>query len=225
VIEAVGSEAVGTGAQRSRARTGDVVRAVARLQPGADEGVPGHGPGPVGRLLTGLVDGPRRGDEEFHTVLLAELARRYLRVVRGHTRRAPLPRVWQVVLDGWEGLAADPVRVALAGAHALVAHDLAPSVVSASTVLGRVPARAERAVVHAVAERIAGLAEDAAAGADAATRDHARGLALLCSRGEGWRQAEHLWAVRGRPSEAERERAALDWRAALVAEALLAPGC
>jgi hypothetical protein len=236
VIEAIESGAIGTGAggpQRPRpsaggtagSTAGGTAEAVAGLQSGADAGARGHGAGPVGRLLTGIGDaGDDRcpeADREFRAVLLEELARRYLRTVRGHARASEVPRVWQIVLGRWEGHTAGPARTALAGAYALVGHDLAPAVVSACTVLGRVPGRAEHAVVQAVVGLIADFAEGAAACADAATRDHARGLVLLCARGEAWRQAEHLWTVRGRPSEAEKERAALDWRAALVAEALL----
>jgi hypothetical protein len=224
VIEAIGSGAVGTGADRAGTRSGEMAEAVAALQRGADARARGHGAGPVGRLLTVLArageDRCSVADGEFRAALVAELARRYLRSVRCHARDATVPRVWQVLLDRWEGGSADAARTVLAGAHALVGHDLPQAVVSTCTVLGRTPGRAERAVVQAVVDRIAAHAE-AAAGADADSLDAAHGLALLCARGEGWRQAEHLWAVRGRPSEAEQERAALDWRAALVAEALL----
>jgi Family of unknown function (DUF5995) len=222
VIEAIGSGSVGRGAGPARPQAGEMLEAVARLQPGADARARGHGAGPVGRLLTVLADADVGGMDrvsEFRSALLVELARRYLRAVRGHARDAAVPRVWQVLLDRWEG-GADPARTAVAGAHALAGHDLALAVVSTCTVLGRTPGRIERVVVQAMVDRLAILAE-AAVGADAGARDIARGLALLCARGEGWRQAEHLWGVRGRPSEAEKERAALDWRAALVAEALL----
>jgi hypothetical protein len=203
-------------------RPGGVVEAVARLQEGADAGVRGHGAGPVGRLLTAVAvcDEAAGQDTEFRAVLVAELARRYLRAVRAHARGSGTPRVWQVLLARWEGGSGDPARTALAGAHALVCFDLPPAVVSACTLLGRGPGPVEQAVVQAVTAQIARLANDAAA-TDSRSDDDASGLALLLSRSECWRQAEHLWTLRGRPSEAEKERAALDWRAALVARALL----
>jgi hypothetical protein len=203
-------------------RPGGVVEAVARLQEGADAGVRGHGAGPVGRLLTAVAvcDEAAGQDTEFRAVLVAELARRYLRAVRAHARGSGTPRVWQVLLARWEGGSGDPARTALAGAHALVCFDLPPAVVSACTLLGRGPGPVEQVVVQAVTAQIARLANDAAA-TDARSDDDASGLALLLSRSECWRQAEHLWTLRGRPSEAEKERAALDWRAALVARALL----
>lgn len=214
-------------------RPGGVVDAVARLQEGADAGVRGHGAGPVGMLLTAVAvpddtaaSGPAQLDTEFRAALVAELGRRYLRAVRAFDRGSGAPRVWQVVLSRWEGGTGDPARTALAGAHALVCFDLPPAVVSACTLLGRSPGPAEQAVVQAVTGQVARLANEAAAGAatDTGSRDDASGLALLLSRSECWRQAEHLWTLRGRPSEAEKERAALDWRAALVARALLGSG-
>jgi hypothetical protein len=224
VLVAIESGAVETG---DPDRPGGVVDAVAGLQEGADTGVRGHGAGPVGRLLTSVAapddtaaSAPAPLDTEFRAALVAELARRYLRAVRAHARGSGAPRVWQVLLSRWEGGTADPARTVLAGAHALVAFDLPPAVVSACTLLGRSPGPVEQAVVQAVAGRIARLANESAT-TDAQSHEDASGLALLLSRSECWRQAEHLWTLRGRPSEAEKERAALDWRAALVARALL----
>lgn len=218
MLVAIESEAVETG---DPDRPGGVVDAVAGLQEGADTGVRGHGAGPVGRILTAIAapdEAAAQLDTEFRAALVAELARRYLRAVRAHGRGSGAPRVWQVLLGRWESGTGDPARTALAGAHALVCFDLPPAVVSACTLLGRGPGPVEQAVVQAVTAQIARLANEAA---DAHSRDDASGLALLLSRSECWRQAEHLWTLRGRPSEAEKERAALDWRAALVARALL----
>jgi hypothetical protein len=228
VIDAIESGAIERGMLgpgRTGAAPGSLVEAVERLQAGADTGAHGHGAGPVGRLLTAVAcscdDTGGAADREFRAALLAELVRRYLRAVRAHGRGTATPRAWQVVLDRWAGPAGNPARTVLAGAYALVGSDLAPAVVSACTLLGRTPGRAEQAVVHALVDRIVGLAEAATAGADTATRADARGLAMLLSRSEGWQQTEHLWSVRGRPSEAAKERAALDWRAELGARALL----
>jgi hypothetical protein len=226
VLVAIESGAVETG---DPDRPG-VVDAVAGLQDGADAGVRGHGAGPVGRLLTAVAapddaasGGPAQLDAEFRAALVAELARRYLRAVRAHARGSGAPRVWQVLLSRWEGGAGDPARTALAGAHALVCYDLPPAVVSACTLLGRSPGPVEQAVVQELTGQITRLANEAGA-TDSRSDDDASGLALLLSRSECWRQAEHLWTLRGRPSEAEKERAALDWRAALVARALLGSG-
>jgi Family of unknown function (DUF5995) len=226
VIEAIESGAIGKGGPDS----GGVIEAVVGLQDGADTGARGHGAGPVGRLLTAVAapDEAAEVDAEFRAALLGGLVRRYLRAVRSHARGSAAPRVWQIVLSRWEGGVRDPTRTALAGAHALVCYDLPPAVVSACTLLGRNPGPIEQAVVRAVTDRLARLANDTVATNTAApdTRscDDARGLALLLSSSECWRQAEHLWTLRGRPSETEKERAALDWRAALVARALLGNG-
>ncbi len=220
MLVAIESDAAGTG---DPDRPSGVVDAVAGLQAGADAGVRGQGAGPVGRLLTAVAapdDAAVQPDAEFRAALVAELARRYLRAVRAQARGSGAPRVWQVLLSRWEGGTGDPARTALAGAHALVCFDLPPAVVSVCTLLGRTPGPLEQAVVQVMTAQITRLANEAAV-ADTRSDDDASGLALLLSRSECWRQAEHLWTLRGRPSEAEKERAALDWRAALVARALL----
>jgi hypothetical protein len=236
VIEAIGHVAIGTaGPGGGNDGPGDsgpatpaaVVEALARLTPDADAHRRGAGAGPVNGLLTELAtavggcDGA--ADPEFGSALVVELARRYLQVLRDHGRAAVVPRVWQVVLDAWAGPAPDVERITLAGAHALAGHDLPPAVVSTCTLLGRTPGPAERADLQAVVVLLATLAGDAARRSpDPGVLDGAAVLELLLTRGECWRQAEHLWRVRGRPSEAERDRDALDWRAALVARGLLA---
>jgi hypothetical protein len=227
VIEAMGSGVVGAdpdSGHRPHPRADGLAEAVVRLQAGADARARGHGAGPVGQLLTAIADagddGPPDAAHEFRAALLAEVVRRYLRAVRGHARAAEAPRVWRLVLDRWEA-GAGSARTTLAGAHALVGYDLAPAVVSACTVLGRAPRRAERAVVRDVVDLVAGVVGDAAADSDPLTRADAHDLVRVWARGEHRRRAEHLWVVRGRPSEAERERAALDARVALEVEALL----
>jgi hypothetical protein len=203
------------------------VHELARLQPGADAGRRGEGVGPVNRLLTGVVGAvvdDVGADREFTAGLVTELARRYLRAVRAHARGAGVPRAWQEVIDRWGAATAGPGRIALAGGLTLVGLDLAPAVVSICTLLGRTPGPAERGDVQMIIGLIvhgleAAGAPDPGAGADDA------GLGPLLSHHDAWRQAEHLWALRGRPSEAELERAAMDWRAGLVARGLLAgPG-
>jgi uncharacterized protein DUF5995 len=233
VIDAIGSGTIGRGTDgmENAAGCGGAAGGVGRFgtfgpRPvGLDGGV--QLVGPIGRLLTVVIGAADGGDmavdREFRATLLGELVRRYLRVLRWHAGAgragAAVSGVWQLVLDRWEA-GADPGRCTLAGAYALVGHDLAPAVVSACTLLGRTPGRAERAVVVALLDLVAGLVEDAGS-KDPATRADAAGIALLFERGEGWRQAEHLWSVRGRPSEAAKERAALDWRSVLVVRALL----
>lgn len=197
-----------------------------RRQRGADEGRPGAGAGPVNRILLGLVAphhevdapgaGPRR--DGFRDALVVELVRRYLVAVAAHAHGGAAPRVWKAVLDAWASGLADARRIALAGAHAIVGHDLAPTVVSTCTLLGRTPGPAEREAVRVLVERVAARVCDEAP-TEAPTEAH--GPELLLTRTDAWRQVELLWAVRGRPSEAEREQAALDWRATLIARGLL----
>ena len=200
-----------------------MVHVLSRLQPGSDAGRRGDGAGPVNRLLTGVVgatvEAESTADTEFVAVLVTELARRYLRAVSGYARGATVPRAWREVIGRWDPENIDPARITLAGGLTIVGHDLPSAVVSTCTLLGRTPGPAERAAVQMIVGLIADrLRADAAVvallGAD--------GVGVLLSRHDAWRQAEHLWAVRGRPSEAEEERAAMDWRAGLVARGLLA---
>ncbi|WP_346275695.1 DUF5995 family protein [Pseudonocardia sp.] len=204
-----------------------IVDVLARLQAGADAGRRGEGVGPVNRLLSAVVGAAVDdvgADREFAAGMVTELAKRYLRAVRGHARGTPVPRAWQEVIDRWDPATADPGRIALAGGLTLVGLDLAPAVVSICTLLGRTPGPAERADVQTIIGLIAHRLEAAGAGDPGAAADDA-GLGLLLSHHDAWRQAEHLWALRGRPSEAEVERSAMDWRAGLVARGLLAgPG-
>jgi hypothetical protein len=209
-----------------------IVHVLSRLQPGADAGRPGEGAGPVNRLLAEVVeaasiDGDLAPDGEYVTVLVTELAKRYLRAVSGHARGLAVARAWQEILDRWDPATADPARITLAAGLTIVGHDLPSAVVSACTLLGRTPGPAERAAVQLTVALVADvLRETAAATALPAPANAAGGPRLLLSRNDAWRQAEVLWAVRGRPSEAEKERAAMDWRAGLVVRGLLAtPGC
>jgi hypothetical protein len=207
-----------------------IVHVLSRLQPGADAGRPGEGAGPVNRLLAEVVeaasiDGDLAPDGEYVTVLVTELAKRYLRAVSCHARGLAVPQAWQEILDRWDPAAADPARITLAAGLTIVGHDLPPAVVSACTLLGRTPGPAERAAVQLIVALIADVLRETAPALPGAT-DAGGGPRLLLSRTDAWRQAEVLWAVRGRPSEAEKERAAMDWRAGLVVRGLLAtPGC
>ena len=233
MIDTIGPGAVGTGAQGQDCGGGalppDVSPAALRdalerrLQ-GADPGRPDHGAGPVNRILLALVapddaaEGRQAPLDGFRDAVVAELVRRYLLAVAAHAHGGAAAGVWHVVLDAWASGRADPRRIALAGAHAIVGHDLAPTVVSTCTLLGRTPGPAEREAVRVLVERVAARVCDEA---PAESPGEAHGPELLLTRTDAWRQVELLWAVRGRPSEAEREQAALDWRAALIARGLL----
>ena len=130
-----------------------------------------------------------------------------------------MPLAWREVIGRWDPQNIDPARITLAGGLTIVGHDLPSAVVSTCTLLGRTPGPAERAAVEMIVELIADRLRDDAAVVALLGSD---GVGVLVSRHDAWRQAEHLWAVRGRPSEAEEERAAMDWRAGLVVRGLLA---
>lgn len=201
-----------------------------RLGPAAPSG----GAAPVTRLLidvTGAVGadrtGPRRfADAEFVTALTVELVRRYLRAVRSHARGAPVAKAWKVVLDCGGRPEPSRQRVARAGVNALVDHDLALALVTTCTLLGRAPGPAERRdvdeLIALIGDRLSEISGPDAGGT-AATGGFSdlRGLAFLLTRSESWRRAEHLWTLRGRPAEAEAERASIDWHTSLVGRGLL----
>jgi Family of unknown function (DUF5995) len=183
------------------------------------------GVAPVNRLLFGMCCSTAEdADGEVATTVVAELARRYLRAVRSHAAGAPVARSWQVLLDEPRAAPPSPLRTTLAGVHALAGHDLAPAVVSACTLLGRAPGPAERDVTDRISAALADAVHQAArtgGDRDPEAAAAARGLALLLGRRDAWRHAELLWALRGRPAEAEAERAAFDWRTSVVGQGLL----
>jgi hypothetical protein len=135
-------------------------------------------------------------------------------------------RAWQELFRYGQRIEVAPLRFALAAVGVLVEHDLALAVVSTCTILGRTPGAVERrdtaTLVAVVCDHLLGEVAVAGRGdVDGGLADDAHGLALHLTGTAGWRQAEHLWAVRGRPSESEAERASLDWWATLLGRGLL----
>lgn len=201
-----------------------VLEQLAALQSELDETDRPDGLRVVNQLLTDVTRAIRDGlagslflDREFAATLTVELVKRYLRAVRNHSRGAPAARAWQVLLDRRRISGVGPRQFALAGVNAVVDHDLAPALVSTCTVLGSRPGAAERFDIDSLAAVITQrlrIEHGAAA-------DDALGIEFLVSRHVVWRQAEHLWALRGRPAEAETEAAAIDWRAGMVGLGLL----
>jgi len=227
-IDALGGPASG---DSGPATWGAVVDALTHLQP--DDGRRGAGVGPVTRLLIEVAEAvaadlpvsQRFADAEFVATLTVELARRYLRAVRGHARGTPVTRAWEVVLDRCDAPVRSPAPVALAGVNALLDHDLTLALVSTFTLLGRSPGAAERRDVEALTALIGDRLHDAAypgCAGHADASDDECGLAFLLPHSESWWRAEHLWTLRGRPAAAEAERASIDRRASLVGRGLLA---
>jgi Family of unknown function (DUF5995) len=146
-------------------------------------------------------------DAEFEEVLVRRLAERHLRTVADHAAGAPVPLVWELLLDASP---APPPRLALAAGRALRDHDLALAFVGAATVLGRTPGPAEcdghqrvAALLGRCVRELAGRAGDPGAAAVARFDDPA-------ARRAAWQRAAHLWTLRGRPAEAENARRTLD---------------
>ena len=183
------------------------------------------GVAPVDRVLLDLCDAVLAGGgDEIAAAVTAEIGRRYLRAVRDRAARAPLARPWQVLFDHWAAGQRDPLRMTLAGVHTVAGHDLAPAVVSVCTLLGRPPGSAERATADRISAALSEIVCTACRVDGAGDPDRVaagQGLVLLLGRRDPWRHAELLWTLRGRPAEAEAERAALDWRASVVGRGLL----
>lgn len=166
----------------------------------------------VGAALTDALDdldaGRTFADEEFTVTLLGRLARRVL-AATGDPPAVEVPRAWQVVRERRHDPHIDRTRFAVAGAGALVNHDLPNAVVSACTLLGRVPGPVERAdgeaLVAAVAVRIA----------------HLPGAGRMLPMHDVWEAVGRIWPVRGRPVEARVRREMIDREAERVTRAVL----
>jgi hypothetical protein len=146
--------------------------------------------------------------QEFETVLVRRLVHRYLRVVTDAAAGRPVARAWELLLDPPP---APPARLALAGVRTLLVYDLTLAFASTCTVLGRTPGPRERAAHARVAARLGACAGELA-GRTGGPADVAAAAALdgPARREAARRRAESLWSLRGRPSEAEAERDALD---------------
>lgn len=178
----------------------------------------------VNRLLTAIVQEVRDrlglvfDDPEFGATLVVQLTWRYLQAVGDLRTDTAVPRSWRVLLDRRDAADITAEQFTLAAVSTLIHHDLGPALVSTATVLGRSLGPVEKAdcdaLVAVVAERARMLETETAQDA---------GFAAALSRNGAWRVAEHLWTLRGRPVEAEAERAALDWRVSMIGQALLRP--
>lgn len=186
----------------------------------------------VNRLWTGVVRemrdrlaaGGTFADTEFAMALVVVLTRRYLQAV-GELRADAAPRSWRVLLDRRAAADVTSCQFELAGITVLVHHDLAPALVSTCTVLGRPLGQIEKtdceAFIGIVAEHVRRMVPGAGSSGDYA--DELGALTAAVSRNGAWVLAEHLWTLRGRPAEAEAERAAIDWRASMIGRAILTP--
>jgi hypothetical protein len=148
---------------------------------------------------------------EFETVLVRRLVRRYLGVVADAAAGRPVARTWRLLLDP------PPVPVsrrALAGVGALLGYDLTLAFASTCTLLGCDPGPPERAAHGRVAALLGGRARELA-GRTGGPADLAAAARLdgPARREAVRRRAECLWTLRGRPTEAEAERDALDQEA------------
>jgi hypothetical protein len=145
---------------------------------------------------------------EFETVLVRRLAHRYLKVIADAAAARPVAWTWRLLFDPPP---ASRARRAVAGVGALLGYDLTLAFASTCTVLGREPGSREREAHGRVAAmlgaRAGELVRRTGRPADVAVAARLDGPA---HREAARRRAECLWTLRGRPSEAEAERDALD---------------
>ncbi|MDN5914058.1 MAG: DUF5995 family protein [Pseudonocardia sp.] len=175
-------------------------------------------------------------EPEFSGRLDVEFARRYFSAVRADASGLPVPRSWAVLLDRRGHTEIGPVEFAVAGVNAHVNYDLATAVVRTCTVLGRGLGRSELADHQSFneifAQHVGGLVDHFGTWLgrelDGAVidkiMDGAGTLSVVLARDAAWCRAEHLWALRTRPAEYERECQAIDWRAAMIGRGVLLAG-
>ncbi|TCK24665.1 DUF5995 family protein [Pseudonocardia endophytica] len=182
-------------------------------------------------------DPDRFRDPEFVSRLAVELARRYFAALRTFVTGGRPPRAWAVLFDGRRDAAVGPLEFAVCGVNAHVNLDLAPAVVRTCTVLGR---RGLGSTEHhdfqelgaVFTSHLCRLAEHLGArlgreiGGTYLERllDGAPSLTVVVARDAAWRCAEHLWGLRSRPAEYDRECEAIDWRAAMMGRGVLSIG-
>jgi len=188
-------------------------------------------------LLEQLQDQDVFRDPEFLARLDVEFARRYFAALRTDVTGGTPPRAWRVLFDRRENPDTGPMEFAVCGVNAHVNYDLAPAVVRTCTVLGRRElGSAEhhdyRALNSAFALHISRLRDHFQTwlGRDVdgtfldSLLDGASNLSVVVARDAAWRRAEHLWGLRSRPAEYDRECEAIDWRAAMIGRGVLSIG-
>lgn len=175
-------------------------------------------------------------EPEFVARLDVEFARRYLSAVRADAVGEPVPRSWSVLFDRRGNPEIGPIEFAVAGVNAHVNYDLAPAVVRTCTVLGYQLGPTELADHQSLnrifARHMSGLQDHfetwLGRALDGAVvdkiMDGAGTLGVVLARDAAWRRAEHLWSLRTRPAEYERECASIDWRAAMIGRGVLLVG-
>lgn len=224
-----------------------VVDLLQRLQPvlesgprGADDGVAcfNHLYGRItSEVLDQLADQDRFRDPEFVARLDVELARRYFAALRTDVTGGTPARAWKVLFDRRRNPDTGPMEFAVCGVNAHVNFDLAQAVVRTCTVLGRrelgsVEHHDYQAINAVFARHMSCLRDDFQAWLGRefdglfldSLLDGASNLSVVVARDAAWRRAEHLWRLRSRPAEFERECEAIDWRAAMIGRGVLSVG-
>jgi hypothetical protein len=176
-------------------------------------------------------------DPEFLARLDVEFARRYFAALRADVTGGTVPRAWKVLFERREDPATGPMEFAVCGVNAHVNFDLAPAVVRTCTVLGRRElGNAEHHDYQALNSVFAlhmsrlrdhfqtWLGREIDGQFLDSLLDGASSLTVVVARDAAWRRAEHLWGLRSRPAEYDRECEAIDWRAAMIGRGVLSIG-
>lgn len=190
----------------------------------------------TGEVFTHLEGQDVLGEPEFLARLDVEFAQRYFSAVRADAAGAPVPRSWSVLFDRRGDRGTGPMEFAVAGVNAHVNYDLAPALVRTCTVLGLELGPSELAdhqsingifARHMSCLRVhfeTWLQRELDGTAIDKIMDGAGTLSVVLARDAAWRRAEHLWSLRTRPAEYDRECASIDWRAAMIGRGVLLVG-
>lgn len=224
-----------------------VVDLLERLQPVLESGPRGAEDGVAcfnllytritSEVLEQLEDQDLFRDPEFFARLDVEFARRYFAALRADAAGGTPARAWRVLFERREHEDTGPMEFAVCGVNAHVNYDLAPAVVRTCTVLGRRELGSaehhDYQAINAVFALHMGRLRDhfqTWLGREIdgtfldSLLDGASSLTVVVARDAAWRRAVHLWGLRSRPAEFDRECEAIDWRAAMIGRGVLSIG-
>ncbi len=188
-------------------------------------------------VLEQLEDQDLFRDPGFLARLDVEFARRYFAALRTSVTGGAPPRSWKVLFDRRENPDVGPMEFAVCGVNAHVNYDLSQAVVRTCTMLGRSELGSaehhDYQAINSVFARHMGRLRDhfqTWLGREMddtfldSLLDGASSLTVVVARDAAWRRAEHLWGLRSRPAEYDRECEAIDWRAAMIGRGVLSVG-
>jgi hypothetical protein len=183
------------------------------------------------RVATGSM-----GDGAWLALLDVEFAKLYFSALAGALSGGAVPDCWQVLFDRRNDVEAARIQFALAGINAHINHDLAEAIVNTCVLSGSVPAddsvhysdytalnSALDSLIDAAKKELNVRLLGDALPPFSRIEDTIAAWSVSAAREAAWRNAEHLWALRGLPKLAAGFLDVLDGLSAVIGKTLLVP--